>query len=169
MGGIKWNCSGELWKKLGKYPRKGENSMFIGEYTYSIDEKKRLAIPSKFRKELGRRAVITRGIDNCLVVYSLLGWQKLAKKLENLPTSQGDARNFARMMFSGAADVQLDKLGRILVPDYLRAYASLKKNVAILGLSNKIEIWDEKKWQEHKKKTEVAVGDIAEKLKELGV
>jgi len=143
--------------------------MFIGEYTYSIDEKKRLAIPAKFRKALGKKAVITRGIDNCLVIYPLSEWQKLAKKLESLPSSKIDARGFARLMLAGAVDVVLDKLGRILIPDYLKNYADLKKNVAILGLSNRIEIWDEKKWQEYKQKTEREVGDIAERLNELGV
>ncbi len=143
--------------------------MFIGEYKHTIDTKKRLALPSKFRRELEKRAVVTRGIDKCLVVYPLKEWAKLAKKLESLPNSQTDARGFVRIMLSGAVDVRFDKLGRILIPDYLKGYASLKKNVAILGLSNKIEIWDEKKWQTFKKKTEVAVGDIAERLKELGV
>ena len=95
--------------------------------------------------------------------------KKLAKKLEELPTSQADARNFARIMLSGAADVELDKLGRILIPDYLKNYASLKKNVTILGLSNRIEIWDAERWEEHRKKTETAAGDIAERLKELGI
>lgn len=143
--------------------------MFIGEYTYSIDEKKRLAIPPKFRKLLGKKAVLTRGLDNCLVVYPLGEWNKMAKKLESLPSSRVDARSFARIMLSGAVDVGLDKLGRILIPDYLKSYASLKKNVTILGLSNRIEIWDETKWSEYKKKTEMAAGDIAERLKELGV
>ncbi len=143
--------------------------MFIGEYTYLIDEKKRLAIPAKFRKELGAKAVVTRGIDNCLVIYPLPEWKKLAKKLESLPSSRSDSRVFVRIMLSGAVDVELDKLGRILVPDYLKNYASLKKNVSILGLSNRIEVWDEEKWQEYKKKTETEVGDIAERLKELGV
>lgn len=143
--------------------------MLIGEYTYSIDQKKRLAIPSKFRREIGKRAVVTKGIDKCLVVYPLKEWAKLAKKLESLPSFQTDAREFVRLMLSGAVDVGLDKLGRILIPDYLKEYASLKKNVAILGLSNKIEIWDEQGWQNFKKKTETAVGDIAERLKELGV
>ncbi len=143
--------------------------MFIGEYLYLIDEKKRLAIPAKFRKALGKRAVITRGIDSCLVLYPIEVWRKLAAKLENLPASRIDARGFARIMLSGAVDVGLDKLGRILVPDYLKEYAFLKKNVAILGLSNRIEIWDEMKWKEYKEKTEKEVGDIAERLKELGV
>ncbi len=143
--------------------------MFIGEYLYSIDEKKRLAIPVKFRQALGKKAVITRGIDSCLVIYPMEGWRKLAAKLEELPSGRIDARGFARIMLSGAVDVELDKLGRILVPDYLKEYAFLKKNVAILGLSNRIEIWDEEKWQEYKKRTEKEVGDMAERLNELGV
>ena len=144
-------------------------TMFIGEYTYSIDEKKRLAIPAKFRQALGKRAVLTRGIDNCLVIYPLEEWQKLAKKLEGLPSSQTDARAFARIMLAGAVDVQLDKLGRILIPDYLKNYALLKKNVAIIGLSNRIEIWDENKWRDYKEKTEKEIGDMAQRLKELGI
>ena len=143
--------------------------MFIGEYTYSMDEKKRLAIPPKFRQALGKKAVLTRGLDNCLVIYPLEEWTKMAKKLESLPTSQIEARSFVRIMLSGAVEIQFDKLGRILIPDYLKAYAGLKKNVTILGLSNRIEIWDEKRWKEYKKKTEMAAGDIVEKLKELGV
>jgi len=143
--------------------------MLIGEYLYSIDQKKRISVPSKFRRELGKGAVVTKGIEKCLVVYPLKEWAKLAKKLENLPTSQTDARGFVRIMLSGAVDVALDKLGRILIPDYLKEYAFLKKNVAILGLSNRIEIWDENRWQDFRKRTETAVGDIAERLTELGV
>lgn len=143
--------------------------MFFGEYSYSIDEKKRLAIPAKFRKDLGKKAVITRGLDNCLVVYTAAEWANLARKLENLPVGQPNARNFARIMLSGASEAALDKLGRVLIPDYLKEYAALKKNVTLLGLSNKIEIWDKARWQEYKKKTELAVGDIAEKLKEFGI
>jgi len=143
--------------------------MFIGEYIYSIDEKKRLAIPAKFRQVLGQKAVVTRGLDNCLVIYPLKEWQKLAKKLENLPTSRGDARSFVRIMLAGACDVQFDKLGRVLIPDYLKNYACFKKNVAILGLSNRIELWSEERWREYKQKTEVSVDEMAERLKELGI
>ena len=143
--------------------------MLIGEYKHTIDSKKRLAIPAKFRKDLGERAVITKGLETCLVVYLLDEWQKVAQKLENLPTGQADARNYARLMLSSAADVELDKLGRILIPDYLKDYAVLRKNVTLLGLSNRIEIWDTEKWQEHRQKTESSVGDIAERLKEFGV
>lgn len=143
--------------------------MLIGEYKHTIDSKKRLAIPAKFRQSLGEKAVITKGLENCLVIYTLREWEKHAQKLEELPSAQSDARNFARMMLSGASDVELDKLGRILIPDYLKNYACLGKNVAILGLSNKIEIWDSGKWEEHKKKTEAESGDIAERLRELGI
>ena len=143
--------------------------MFIGEYTYSIDDKKRLAIPAKFRQLLGKKAFITRGLDNCLFIYPAREWQQLAQKLSKLPLSQSDARGFARLMLTGAMDTKLDNLGRILVPDYLKDYAQLNKKVVIAGVYNRIEIWDEAKWQAYKKKAETAAGDIAERLKELGV
>ena len=143
--------------------------MFIGEYTYSIDDKKRLAVPAKFRQFLGKKAVITRGLDQCLFLYPAKEWGNLARKLAKLPLSQADARGFARLMLTGAMEVSIDNLGRILIPDYLKTYAFLKKKVVIAGVLNRVEIWDEKKWQGYKKKTETEVGDIAERLKELGV
>ena len=143
--------------------------MFLGEYTYKIDDKKRLAVPVKFRGSLGRKAVITKGLDNCLFLYPAKEWDRLAKKLSQLPLSQADARGFARIMLAGAMEVNLDALGRILLPDYLKKYAGLQKKVVIAGLYNRIEIWDEKKWDLYKNKTEKQVGDIAERLKELGV
>ena len=142
--------------------------MFIGEYTHTIDEKRRLAIPSKFRSALGKKAVITRGLENCLVLYPLNEWTVLAE-LASLPTSREEARSFTRLMLAGAMDTVLDSLGRILIPDYLKKYAALEKNVAIIGLGDRIEIWDEKRWQEYKAKTETRVEDIAEKLEELGI
>ena len=143
--------------------------MFIGEYTYSIDEKKRLAIPGKFRELLGKKAVITRGLDNCLFLYPMKEWKQLAEKLSKLPLSQSDARGFARLMLVGAMDVNIDNLGRILVPDYLKKYSGLNKKVVIAGVYSRIEIWDNKKWDEYKSKTEAGMGDIAERLGELGV
>jgi len=143
--------------------------MFIGEYIYSIDEKRRIAIPAKFRKNLGKGGVITRGIDNCLVLYPTEEWQKLVEKLQSLPAARGEARGFVRILLSGATDVKFDKLGRILIPDYLKKYAQLKKNVAIIGLGNRIEIWDKKMWESYKTRTESQVGSIAEKLEELGI
>lgn len=143
--------------------------MFIGEYKYSIDEKKRLAIPSKFRQSLGKKAVITRGLDQCLFLYSAKEWSNLANKLAKLPLSQADARGFGRLMLTGAMEVDFDNLGRILIPDYLKKYSFLKKKVVIAGVFNRIEIWDENLWEQYKKKAEKEAGDIAERLKELGV
>jgi MraZ protein len=143
--------------------------MFIGEYTYSIDDKKRLAIPPKFRQQLKKGGVITRGLDNCLFLYSAAEWEKLATKLSEMPLSRADARGFSRIMLSGAMEVDFDNLGRILVPDYLKDYASLKKKVIVAGLYNRIEIWDEDVWTDYKQKTEKEAGNIAERLNELGV
>ncbi len=143
--------------------------MFIGEYNYSLDDKKRVSIPAKFRELLGKKAVITRGLDQCLFLYPMKEWQVLAEKLSKLPLAQADARGFARLMLTGAMDVAIDNLGRILVPDYLKGYAFLKKKVVVAGVYNRVEVWDEEKWQEYKDKTEKEVGDMAERLKELGV
>jgi len=143
--------------------------MFIGEYTYKIDEKKRLAIPVKFRKSLGKKAIITRGLDSCLFLYPLKEWNVLAEKLSKLPLSQADARGFVRIMLAGAMEVSFDNLGRILIPDYLKDYAYILKNVVIAGLYSRIEIWDKKKWKLYKFKTEKEVGNISERLKELGI
>ena len=142
---------------------------FIGEYTYSIDEKKRLALPSKFRQVLGKKAIVTKGLDNCLFLYPLKEWEKIAEKLSNLPLAKADARGFARLMLGGAMDVNIDNLGRILIPDYLKQYALLKKKIIVAGVYNRIEIWDDSKWKEYKTKTEAGMGDIAERLGELGV
>jgi len=143
--------------------------MLIGEYTHTIDLKKRISIPSKFRKELGKKAVVTRGLDNCLVVYTLSEWEKEAKKLSDLPSGNSQARDFARIMLSGAVDVVLDSLGRILVPDYLKDYANLKSKVVVTGVYNRLEIWNEKRWNEYKGKIEKQTDVLAENLGELGI
>ncbi|MCK5085313.1 division/cell wall cluster transcriptional repressor MraZ [Candidatus Parcubacteria bacterium] len=143
--------------------------MFIGEYNHNLDEKGRLAVPVKFRDELKKGAVVTRGLDGCLFFYTIDEWKILAEKLSNLPISQSNTRAFARLMLAGAMDVQLDKQGRIVLPDYLRKYAKLTKKIVIGGLYNRLEIWDEEAWKKYKNKTEKESGDIAEKLGELGV
>ncbi len=143
--------------------------MFIGEYTFKLDQKKRVAIPVKFRKSLGKKAVITRGLDSCLFMYSLKEWQDLSQKLSSLPMAQADVRGFARLMLAGAMEVNIDSLGRILIPDYLKKYALLSKKVVIAGLFNRIEIWNDREWDSYKQKTEKEVGNIAERLKELGI
>ena len=128
--------------------------MFLGEYNYNVDEKKRLAVPSRFRQGLGKKAVITRGLDNCLFLFPMKEWEKLAEKLSSMPLTQADARGFSRIMLAGAMEVSLDRLGRILVPDYLKKYAGLGKKATIAGLYNRIEIWDQKKWELYKTKIE---------------
>ncbi|MFA5742724.1 MAG: division/cell wall cluster transcriptional repressor MraZ [Candidatus Paceibacterota bacterium] len=143
--------------------------MFIGEYSYTIDAKKRLTVPPKFRKILGEKAIITRGLDNCLFLYTQKDWEEQAEKLSKLPLSQADARGFARIMLAGAMETDIDSLGRILIPDYLKDYAKLGKKIVVAGLYNRVEIWDGEIWDEYKQKTESAAGDIAERLKELGI
>lgn len=143
--------------------------MFIGEYKHSIDSKGRLAIPAKFRTALTKGAVVTRGLDNCLFLYTKNEWQKLAEKLATLPISQSRARAFARLMLAGAMDVKLDKQGRIILPEYLRKFAAMKKDAIVAGLYNRLEIWDEKTWNKYKDKTESKSSEIAEQMGELGV
>lgn len=143
--------------------------MLIGEYNHSIDAKKRLAIPAKLRKLFGDKAVITRGLNNCLFLYPIEQWQKLTEKLGQLPVGQGDTRSFSRLMFSGAMEVELDQLGRVLVPDYLKAYAELSQRVAIIGVYDRLEVWDEKRWLAYKQDAEKNTDMIAEKLGELGL
>ena len=143
--------------------------MFIGEYNHNLDDKSRLAIPKKFRNDLLNGAVITRGLDNCLFVYTKIEWEKLAEKLATLPFSQANSRAFARLMLAGAMDVVLDKQGRVVLPDYLRSFSGIKKNVIIAGLYNRLEIWDEQSWIEYKKQTESSSNEIAEKMFDLGI
>ncbi len=143
--------------------------MFIGEFQHNLDQKGRIAIPAKFRKDFEDGLIITRGIDKCLFIFSKSEWNKLAEKLSELPLAQANSRAFARLMFSGAVDENLDNQGRILIPDYLRNYASLKKQLVINGLFNRLEIWDKDIWQDYKNKTENSSEEIAERLSQLGI
>lgn len=147
----------------------GTTQMFIGEYSHTIDEKGRLAIPAKMRAKLIDGAVVTRGIDTCLFVYTKEEWEKLAQKLAALPLTDSRARAFVRLMLAGAMDVEFDKQGRILLPNYLRAYANLKKQAVVTGLYNRLEIWDESAWKEFKTKTEQDTEDINNHLVNLGI
>ncbi len=138
--------------------------MFLGEYYYNLDSKDRIAIPVSFRKKLGSRGVITRGIDNCLFLFPKEEWKKLVKKILTLPIGQPNSRAFMRLMFAGAKEVEIDSLGRILIPDYLKKFAKLKKGVAICGLFSRIEIWDKATWERYKKETEKESQKIAQTL-----
>lgn len=143
--------------------------MFIGEYQHNLDEKGRVAIPAKFRGKLSEGAVVTKGLDNCLFLYTKEEWEKLATKLASLPISKANTRAFSRLMLAGAMDVQLDKQGRIVLPEYLRQYASLKKKIILAGLYNRLEIWEESEWEKYKQGTEEQSSDIAEALEGLDV
>jgi MraZ protein len=143
--------------------------MFIGEYSHNLDEKNRLAIPAKFRDVLKKGAVVTKGLDHCLFLYTKDSWKELALKLAKLPVSQSNTRAFSRLMLAGAMDVELDKQGRIILPDYLKKYAVLKKRTIIAGLMNRLEIWDEAEWEKYKAATEKSSEEISEALGELAV
>lgn len=143
--------------------------MFIGEFQHNIDQKGRIAIPVKFRGKVSDGAIITRGLDHCLFVFPSKDWESLAQKLVKLPLAQANSRAFVRLMLSGASDTNLDSQGRILIPDYLRKYASLDKSAKIIGVYNRIEVWDEKTWENYREKTEGASDEIAEKMADLGI
>ncbi len=143
--------------------------MFIGEYSHCVDPKKRLALPSKFRGELGSRVVVTRGLDHCLFVYPMKVWEEIAGKLGNLPVGESGTRSFTRLMLAGAVDMELDSQGRVLLPEYLKEEAGLQKDVTVVGVYNRLEIWDEEAWRAYKKNAEKHTGEIAEELGKLGV
>lgn len=143
--------------------------MFIGEYRHSIDEKGRLAIPVKFRQLLKDGAVVTKGLDNCLFLYTRQEWRKLADKLTLLPLSKANSRAFARLMLAGAMDIEIDKQGRAMIPEYLRKFSKIGKKVVVAGLYSRLELWDEREWEKYKKGTESKSSDIAEALGELHV
>lgn len=143
--------------------------MFIGEYKHNLDSKGRVALPVRFRQEIGNGVIITKGLDHCLFVFTSKDWEILAQKLINLPLVQSNSRAFVRLMVAGAMAVEPDKQGRILIPDYLRQYANFKKEVVVAGVYNRIEIWNNDAWDEYKLKTEDSSDEIAEKLGELGI
>jgi len=143
--------------------------MLIGEYQHTIDTKKRLAIPAKMRAELGEKVVITRGLDGCLFVYTAGMWQELAAKLGQAPVGSEMSRGFVRLLLSGANEVELDSLGRVLVPDTLKQYAGLTKNVVIVGVYNRLEVWDKDRWMSYSARAERDIGNMAEKMGELGL
>ena len=143
--------------------------MFIGEYFHQLDDKGRISIPKKFRENLSSGAVITRGLDQCLFLYTKEEWKKLAEKLAALPFAQSNTRAFSRLMLAGAMDVEVDKQGRMMIPEYLRSFGKLSKSVVIAGLYNRLEVWDESAWTLYKQKTETASDAIAEQMAALGV
>ena len=138
--------------------------MLSGEYRHSIDNKGRLIIPSKIRLEMGEKIVITRGLDGCLFGYNEKTWDSIMQKLNTLPFTKRDARNFTRFMTSGATTLEFDKQGRINIPSYLNEYAALLKEVVIVGVVNRIEIWSKDKWEEFMNSNVESLSDISENL-----
>ena len=142
--------------------------MFIGEYQHNLDEKKRVSLPRAFRASLGRKVVMTRGLDNCLFIYSRSAWEKVAGKLQELSFAQADTRGFNRFILSGAVEVEVDGAGRILIPEHQRQFAGLKKAVVFAGVSDRVEIWDSSRWSTYKTRIEKQADALAEKLGEIG-
>lgn len=138
--------------------------MFMGEYQHSIDPKGRLFIPARFREGLGDSFVITKGLDGCLFAYPRPEWDALEQKLKSLPFTKGDARAFVRFFFSGAAICEADKQGRILIPASLREFARLEKDVVVIGVSSRVEIWAKSQWEEYNARAAASYEEIAEKI-----
>ncbi|MDE5781875.1 MAG: division/cell wall cluster transcriptional repressor MraZ [Lachnospiraceae bacterium] len=141
--------------------------MFMGEYNHTIDTKGRLIVPAKFRESLGDEFVVTRGLDECLFVFPNEGWKVFEEKLSNLPVANKNARRFARFFLSGAAAVELDKQGRINIPNNLREYGGLEKEVVLIGVANRVEIWSKDRWEASAVMEDM--DEIAENMDELGL
>ena len=143
--------------------------MFMGEYKHSIDAKGRIILPADFREELTDNFVITKGLDNCLFLYTAEEWDKLSTKLRQLPLGKAEARAFVRFFFAGARQAECDRQGRFLVPANLRAHAKLQKDVVLIGISNRIEVWSKAEWDRYNEEITPSVSSIAETLVDLGI
>ena len=141
--------------------------MFMGEYRHNIDEKGRLIVPAKFREALGKEVVVTKEIDQCLFVYPLSEWKIIEEKFREANTTTANARKFARFFFAGACNVEIDKQGRILLPNQLREFADLTKDNVTVGVLNRVESWRGSKWDENN--TFDDMDEIAEQMAELGI
>lgn len=142
--------------------------MLIGEYQHNLDSKNRMIIPSKLREDLGRKFIITKGLDGCLYMYPAEEWQKLQEKLKSLPLSNKDARAFVRFFFAGACEVEMDKQGRGLIPQNLKEYAGIEKEIVSIGVLSRVEVWSKEKWNEYND-SDINFDKISEKMSELGI
>ncbi len=143
--------------------------MFLGEFEHTIDDKGRVAVPARFREDLQEGLVLTRGFDHCLQVFPRPTWQSLAQRISSLSLGNEEARNLRRLLFSGAAEVEVDRQGRILIPQNLREYAALSEQVVIAGLDTYFEIWARDRWQEVLERLDSSGSSIATQLAELGI
>lgn len=138
--------------------------MFIGEYRHTFDAKNRISLPSKFRKELGGSVIVTRGLDKCLFVYPRAAWKKEAEMLAKHSTGSAAGRGLSRLMLAGASEADVDSAGRILVPDYLKSFADLGIKAVVAGVSERVELWDEKAWTTYTRQIEKNADAFAESL-----
>lgn len=143
--------------------------MFFGEYQHTIDTKGRVSIPAKYREQLGEQFILTKGLDNCLFIYPMEEWKVMENKLKQLPLTNKDARAFVRFFFSGATECELDNQGRIRIPNNLREYAQLEKDVVMIGVSTRIEIWSLTQWESYNEDANLSYDEIASKMAELGI
>ena len=143
--------------------------MFMGECHHNIDAKGRIIVPSRFREELGEHFVITKGLDKCLFVYTLAEWKKLEDKLRLLPLTSVDARKFVRYFFAGAIECEVDAQGRIVIPQNLRSYASLEKQIVSIGVADRVEIWNEEKWRIYNDEENFVDNELEAKMAEFGI
>ena len=141
--------------------------MLIGEYEHSLDAKGRLIMPAKLREDIGEKFIITKGLDGCLFAFSLEEWKNFEQKLRSLPISNKDARAFSRFFFAGAIDCEIDKQGRFLITSNLREFAKLEKEIVIVGMDSRIEIWSKEKWQNTE--DDISADEIAAKMEMLGI
>lgn len=142
--------------------------MLMGEYQHSIDTKGRLIVPAKFREELGEYFIVTRGLDGCLFGYPISEWQQVQEKLKQLPLAKKESRQFTRFFYSAATECAIDKQGRINLPKTLIEYAALEKNCYLIGVSQRIEIWSEERWQSFSDEAEESFEEIAEQMIDFG-
>ena len=138
--------------------------MFIGEYRHTFDSKNRISLPAKFRKELGNSVVVTRGLDHCLFVYPKASWKKQAERIAMHSTGGAAGRGLSRLMLAGAVEADVDSAGRILIPDYLKSFATLKEKGVVAGVNDRVELWDEKAWTTYTKAIERDADVFAESI-----
>lgn len=143
--------------------------MFLGTYYHRLDERNRVSVPKKFREGLGINAIVTRGLDGCLFLFSREAWAGVEKKILATPLTKKDARSFARHVLSGAMEVEIDRLGRILIPKYLTQFAEITSEVIVLGVGERIEFWDKVRWETYNRELEEKGEEVAERLSELGI
>lgn len=142
--------------------------MFIGQYAHTLDEKKRVSLPMKFRKEIGKKLVVTHGLDGCLFIYSSKEWQKISEKLGERGMLTENSRGFNRFLLSGAQEIEVDAIGRIMIPEHLREFAKVKDKAVFAGVYNRIEVWNEEAWKSYNDKIAKEADQMAEELGSIG-